>query len=105
MKLFYSARARKHLKSLEIYLAERFYPRNAELFIIRLPAACEKLTRAPHQGTKRDDLRPGVRSIGFEQTAVIYFELIDDGVLVLSILYRGKTPKRSDLGIGPLRKS
>jgi toxin ParE1/3/4 len=104
MKLFYSARARKQLKSLELYLADRFYPRNAELFISRLTAACERLTFAPHQGTKRDDLHPGIRSTGFEHTAVIYFELIDDGVLVLSILYRGKTPKRSDLGIGPLRK-
>jgi toxin ParE1/3/4 len=97
MELRYSLRARKQLLDLEKYLAERFYPRSAERFLNRLTAACERLTLAPSHGTTRDDLRAGVRSTGFEKLVVIYFEVTEDNLLVLSILYRGKMPAPPDL--------
>ena len=43
------------------------------------------LRDTPHRGTKRDDLRPGLRIVSFRKRAVIAFQ-IDDTKMVVSIL-------------------
>ena len=87
----FSVEAEMQLREIESYLAERFYPANAERFIQRLAQACLSLGAAPHRGTKRDDLISGLRTIGFERRATIYFKLVEDGVLIVSISYGGRT--------------
>jgi len=97
MDVIISAKARRQLRRLESYLAERFYPRNAERFINRLIDACEAIGPAPYLGTRRDDLLPGVRSTGFEHIVTIYFEVIHNELRILTITYRGKLPRKNDL--------
>ena len=55
----FSEVAELHLQEIEAYLAERFYPANAERFVQRLTSTCLALGAAPYRGTKRDDLAPG----------------------------------------------
>jgi len=86
-----SAKAQKKLTQLELYLAARFYPENAERFIDRLVDACESLTLAPYRGTARDDLKPGMRSVGFERKVTIYFKIHGRKVVIVNITYRGST--------------
>jgi toxin ParE1/3/4 len=90
-EVVFSAEAEMQLQEIETYLAERFYPVNAERFIQRLAQACLSLAAAPHRGTKRDDLIPGLRMIGFERRVTIYFKLVENQVLIVSILYGGRT--------------
>jgi toxin ParE1/3/4 len=44
----------------------------------------------PERGTLRDDLRPGLRTIGFEHRVAIAFRVSTDTVAVLRILYGGR---------------
>jgi toxin ParE1/3/4 len=77
---------------LEEYLARRFYPKNAEKYLKRLVAACYSLGSAPFRGTKRDDLAEGMRMVGFERRATIYFKVSGQQVLILGVFYGGHQP-------------
>ena len=44
----------------------------------------------PDRGTRRDDLRPGLRVLGFERRAVIAFQITATTVTILRILYGGR---------------
>ena len=86
-----SPRAQKNIEKLEEYLGDRFYPANAERFIDRLLRALESLALAPYRGTSRDDLRTGIRTVGFERKATIYFKVVGDKVIIVSVKFRGRT--------------
>jgi len=61
----------------------------------RIHAAMEALGRAPHQGTLRPNLSPGLRSATKER-AVFYFDVDDDRqiVRVLAIFFGGQDHQR-----------
>jgi toxin ParE1/3/4 len=42
------------------------------------------------RGIRRDDLRPGLRILGFERRAVIAFHIASEVVTILRILYGGR---------------
>ena len=44
----------------------------------------------PDRGIKRDDLRPGLRILGFERRAAIALQVTADSVTILRILYGGR---------------
>ncbi|MDZ4366104.1 MAG: type II toxin-antitoxin system RelE/ParE family toxin [Afipia sp.] len=44
----------------------------------------------PERGTRRDDLSPGLRIVGFERRVTIAFVVEEDEVIVLNILYGGR---------------
>ena len=90
----FSEEAELQLQKLEEYLAERFYPANAERYVQRLIEACHSLGAAPYRGTRREDLAPGVRMTGFERRVTIYFKVIEDQVVILGIAYGGRSFER-----------
>jgi|HubBroStandDraft_3_1064219.scaffolds.fasta_scaffold459675_1 toxin ParE1/3/4 len=74
------------------FVAERASVRVAEAFVARLEAACLALDVAPHRGTIRDDLRPGLRTVGVERRATMLFT-VDDAkaqVVILGVFYGGR---------------
>jgi toxin ParE1/3/4 len=85
-----SSKADDQLEKLQEYLAKRFYPANAERYVQRLTQACHSLAKAPYRGTMRDDLAPGLRTVGFERTATIYFAIRERQVVIVSIGYGGR---------------
>ena len=52
--------------------------------------AWPSLATFPQRGTKRDDLAPGIRIIGFERRATIAFRVEDDTVRIVRIFYGGR---------------
>jgi toxin ParE1/3/4 len=92
LQVVLSEEAQEQLDQLELYLAERFYPANAQRFVQRLTKACYKIGLAPHQGTNHDNLSPGIRSKGFERRVTIYFKIVGPQVMILGIHYGGHTP-------------
>jgi toxin ParE1/3/4 len=44
----------------------------------------------PERGTRRDDLAPGVRTIGFERRVTIAFRVLEDAVEILAVAYAGR---------------
>jgi len=45
---------------------------------------------SPERGIRRDDLRRGLRILGFERRAVIAFLVTADTVTILRVLYGGR---------------
>jgi toxin ParE1/3/4 len=50
-----------------------------------------KMAAFPQRGTARGDVRPGLRTIGFERRATIAFTIDDENVVILRILYAGRS--------------
>jgi toxin ParE1/3/4 len=64
--------------------------RSAGGYIDRLEAACRALEIFPERGTRRDDIRPGLRVMGFERRATIIFQVTEGEVVIVRIFYGGQ---------------
>ncbi|WP_439500272.1 type II toxin-antitoxin system RelE/ParE family toxin [Bosea sp. (in: a-proteobacteria)] len=82
--------AQDDLDSLFAYVAERSGKNTARGFIDALKDYCLGLSHAPERGTRRDDLAPGLRLLGYRRRATIAFLTTNEEVVVLRILYRGR---------------
>lgn len=91
--------ARTDLFSLYDYVAQRSGRVRANRYIDRIEAACLRLRDFPERGTKRDDLSPGLRTIGFERRVLIAFRVLPDEGEIAAVLYGGRD-LTSDLGSG-----
>jgi toxin ParE1/3/4 len=59
-------------------------------YIDRLEAACMALGTFPERGTRRDDIRRGLRTVGFERRATIAFLVKRSEVVIVRIFYGGR---------------
>lgn len=66
----------------------------AGAYIDRIEAACRTLETFPERGTRRDDIRPGVRTMGFERRATIVFQVSRSEVVIIGIFYGGQDFER-----------
>ena len=83
--------ARDDLRRLYAFIRdERDSPIIALKYIRRIRDYCIGFGQFPHRGTARDDLRPGLRLIGFERRVTIAFMATDDTVLIVRIFYGGR---------------
>lgn len=65
-------------------------PHVADRFVDRLLSRCERIGDAPRGGRPRDDLEPGLRTVPFERTAVIAYQVEADRVLITNVFYGGR---------------
>lgn len=77
------------LKDIFDYI-ELHSPANAARYVEKIEAFCMKLEHFPERGTRRDDLRPGVRILGFRHRISIAFVVLDDRVEIVRVLYGGR---------------
>ena len=59
-------------------------------FVERIEAYCLAFDLAAERGTRRDDIRPGLRTVGFERTLTLAFSVEDGTVTILRIFYAGR---------------
>ncbi|MEO4000205.1 type II toxin-antitoxin system RelE/ParE family toxin [Mesorhizobium sp. CAU 1732] len=59
-------------------------------FIERIEHFCRSLDLASERGTRRDELRRNVRTLGFERSLTIVFEVDEQEVHVLRIFRAGR---------------
>lgn len=59
-------------------------------YIDRIEAACMGLEILPKRGTARDDMRPGLRTMGFERRATIVFQVKRSEVVIARLFYGGQ---------------
>ncbi|MBS0386530.1 MAG: type II toxin-antitoxin system RelE/ParE family toxin [Proteobacteria bacterium] len=64
----------------------------------RVETQMEKLAKLPHQGARRDDLIPGLRSVTKER-AIFYFTVDEEArvVRVLAVFFGGQDHRRAML--------
>lgn len=59
-------------------------------YLQRLERYCQGLSHASMRGHSRDDIRPGLRIVGFEQRITIAFSVDDRTVTILRLFYGGR---------------
>lgn len=89
-KVVFSPEAQGDLRELYLYIAEHGSPARAFAYVERIEAWCLGLADFPERGTRRDDLWPGLRTVGFERRCTIAFTVAADAVTILRILYGGR---------------
>lgn len=82
------------LIALYEYIAEQAGTAVAGGYIDRIEAACLSLATFPERGTQRDDIRLGLRTIGFERRATVAFQVLQNEVVILRIFYGGRDWER-----------
>lgn len=88
------------LAEADLFAPHRFIADEAGLevagaYIDRIEAACLALADFPERGTRRDDIRRGLRTIGFERRATIAFQATKAEVVVVRIFYGGQDFERA----------
>ena len=56
----------------------------------RIRSLIESLCVFPQRGTRRDDLSPGLRIIGFERRVALVFKIVDDTIQIVRVFYGGR---------------
>ncbi|HSC19852.1 MAG TPA: type II toxin-antitoxin system RelE/ParE family toxin [Rhizomicrobium sp.] len=93
-KVVFRPAAEDDLLNLYDYIAEHGGRKAAGDYIDRIGALCQSLRDAPLRGTPRDDIKPGLRIIGFERRAVIAFRVLRSEVVIVRIFYGGRDYER-----------
>jgi toxin ParE1/3/4 len=95
----YEIRFRPHaeddLIGLYDYVARERGRGVAAAYLDRIEAACRGLATFPQRGTRRDDIRPGLRTIGFERRVTIAFQVRKTDVVIVRIFYGGREFERA----------
>ena len=86
----FAPEAESDLIQLYDMIAEAASPVVAIGYIERIEAFCKVLETVPLGGTDRSDIRPGLRTIGFERRATIAYRVTGDRVEILRIFYGGQ---------------
>jgi toxin ParE1/3/4 len=82
--------AKRQLDELYDYIATQGDPVTAFGYVQRIQAFCMGFSTFPERGTVRDDIRPGLRLVGFERRVTVAFKVEPDEVRIISILYAGR---------------
>ncbi|SEE80963.1 type II toxin-antitoxin system RelE/ParE family toxin [Ruania alba] len=89
--IVYSPRARQQLTDLYRWIAAASgFPDRAEGYVSAIVDYCDGLASFPFVGVARDDLRPGIRTIGFRRRVVIAFAVTEESVEILGVYYGGR---------------
>ena len=89
-KVYFRPQAEADLSALYKYIASEAGVAVAGGYIDRIEAACMKLATFPERGTRRDDILPGLRTIGFEKRVTIAFLVLKTRVVIVTIAYGGR---------------
>jgi toxin ParE1/3/4 len=87
----FTPEAQEDLFGLYDYIADRSSPMRALRYMDRIEKSCTSLSTLPERGTRREDLRPGLRVMGFERRVLIAFQVGYESVAILRILYGGRS--------------
>ena len=93
-RVVFSPEAHEDLFSLYNYVAEQAGHTRAIGYINRIEKYCRGFELAGERGSRRDDLRPGLRIVGFERRVTIAFHVDDDAVTIDRIFYAGRDVER-----------
>lgn len=86
----FAEQAVRDLQEIFDYLRPVAGERIASDHVARLYAYCLSFETFPERGTRRDDLRPGLRFIGYRRQATIAFAVIEETVTILRVFSRGR---------------
>ena len=86
----FAPEAEEDLINLYEQIAIAASPTVAFGYIERIEQFCSVLASVPLGGTNREDIRPGLRTIGFERRATVAYRVVKTRVEILRIFYGGQ---------------
>ena len=92
-RVVFSELARRQLDELYDFIAERAHPDIALSFVERIETFCRGLETFPERGSLRNEVRPGLRIVGFRRQASIAFTVTGATVVILAVFRRGADPE------------
>ena len=86
----FTPEAQEQLAALYRYIAVAASSTVAERYVSAVIAYCEGLQTFPHRGTRRDDIRPGLRITNYKKRVAIAFNVDAEQVSILGVFYGGQ---------------
>jgi toxin ParE1/3/4 len=86
----FAPEARSDLLRLGDWISERAGPDVALNYIERLETYCAGFETSGERGQRRDDIRAGLRIVGFERRVAIAFTVSATEVTILRLYYGGQ---------------
>ena len=78
------------LRSLYDIIADASLPTRAFAYVEGLQQHCLGLADFPERGTRRDSIRPGLRTFGYRRRVTVAFHITDTTVIIDRLLYGGR---------------
>jgi toxin ParE1/3/4 len=88
--ILFGPKAQLHLSQLQSFVATRSGAPRANRFVGEIITYCLGLSTFPMRGTLREDIRPGLRLVGFRRRVTIAFHVTDTEVIILGVFYGGQ---------------
>lgn len=86
----FTPEAQDQLAALYRYIATAASPETAERYTNAIVSYCENLHTFPNRGTRRDDVRPGLRITNYKKRTVIAFTVNAEWVSIIGVYYGGQ---------------
>lgn len=90
MNVVFTPLAERQMDQLHAYISEHAGERIADGYIERIVAFCRGLSTFPQRGARRDDILPGLRTLGFERRVTIAFIVEPGAILIEGVFYGGQ---------------
>ncbi|WP_026256283.1 type II toxin-antitoxin system RelE/ParE family toxin [Mycobacterium sp. 155] len=90
LSVVFTPGAEDQLVGLHRYIAAAGSAEVAARYVESIVAFCEDLGVFPHRGRTRDDIRSGLRTVGFKRRVVIAFAVFGQSVVIVGIFYGGR---------------
>jgi len=86
----FAPEAHQDLRDLYDWIAGVATPGVALAYIERIETFCRGLPHAAERGRNRDDIRQGLRIVGFKRRAAIAFAVNETAVTILRVFHGGR---------------
>jgi toxin ParE1/3/4 len=86
----FTPEAEEQLGALYRHIAVAASPDVALRYTDAIVAYCEGLQTLPQRGTRRDDIRPGLRVTNYRKRAAIAFSVDGEQVSIIGVFYGGQ---------------
>jgi toxin ParE1/3/4 len=88
--VIFTPEAQEQLVELYRYVSAAASPETAERYTSAIVTYCEGLQTFPNRGTRRDDVRPGLRITNYKKRAVIAFAVDAELISIIGVYYGGQ---------------
>ena len=89
-EVIFTPEANRHLAKIYEYIEGESSPETAQRFTNSIVDYCNGFSIFPNRGTQRDDLRHGLRIVGFRRRGVIAIAVKTNRVFIIGVFYGGQ---------------
>lgn len=90
----YSTHAIADLTEVYHWIADAASQKTALAYVARIDTFCRGFSIGAERGHRRDDIRPGLRIVGFERRITVAFTVDNGEVTIVRVFYGGRNWER-----------